>query len=160
MSAEDPPWIAAAKGKLLCFAPNSEEKTCHEIDLIEKLADGTFRISSEYLASEEPRVVQKWSGSITIEGTKACSDITREVLASARFLEDGVELSATEAQPFLDAHIQKFTPLIDHRFCLDLTGDDPLFIVEFSIDGKALPSATTRMRLVAPEDGYRLRPLN
>ena len=156
--ADDDPFAPAKAGKLECFAPNSEKKTCLDMTRYTWEANGQILEEDEYAISTNPLITAKNKDYVEIANGEACQVVSAPKILGANYFRDGVRVLESEEAQFRQRDLRQMSSLVGKRLCMSLSPYEGLFIAEYSIDGIPRPSATNRLKWISPDEGYVLAP--
>lgn len=156
--ANENPLAPAKAGKLWCYEPDSENKTCRSFSRFEWDGAGSIWEEDEIAFSANPLLIMKVRGPTTIEGVSICQIIREETFQKAVFMVDGKPASADQDMTYRETYGARFAPLYGKKFCLDISPYGNVFITQVAIDGTPYPSATSRLKWISPDEDYVLSP--
>ena len=156
--ASEDPLAPAKEGKLWCYEPNSENKTCSSFSRFEWDAAGAIWEEDEIAFSANPLVAMKVRATSTLEGVAICQVIAEETFQNAVFMVDGKPATADEDMAYREKYGSRFAPFYGKKFCLEISPYESIFITQVAIDGTPYPSATSRLKWISPDEGYVLAP--
>src|SRR4051794_20914073 len=87
--AADDPIAPAAHGKVQCYAPNMERKTCASIGAYTRRSDGTVDNRAIVLVAPTPLVVMDTTTPTTIKAGAICGPIRASDIDAATITVDG-----------------------------------------------------------------------
>jgi hypothetical protein len=94
--ANEDPLAPAKEGKLWCYEPNSENRTCGSFSRFEWDAAGNIWEEDEIAFSANPLVSMKVRATTTLEGISICQVLAEETFQNAIFMVDGKTATADE----------------------------------------------------------------
>jgi hypothetical protein len=156
--ANEDPLAPAKAGKIWCYEPDSENKTCRSFSRFEWDAAGTIWEEDELTLSANPLVTMKVRAISTHEGVAICQVIAEESFQKAVFMVDGKPATADEAMAYREQYGSRYAPFYGKKFCLEISPYESIFITQVAIDGTPYPSATSRLKWISPDEGYGLAP--
>jgi hypothetical protein len=152
--ADDGPFASAREGKFMCYAPNSELKTCASLSRLEWDTKGNVWEDGELAISANPLVTVKTKVKAAIEGSTLCETVGEATSQGPIFLVDGKPASEEEHRTYSEAYGARFKPLDGMRICIDISPYESVFITQVTINGTPYPSATSRLKWVSADEGY------
>jgi len=156
-SAEDDVWAPARAGKLACFAPDFDRKTCEWIERFTWQPDGTVTSDARgYDAVLLPGVQMKYTSTSTQENQKLCVTPRQEDLANYQFEVDGQPATAEQTVAYREQFGDAFGDYLGRKICLDISPLGGVFVVQFTVDGTEIPRATGRLAFIEDSDGFIL----
>ena len=156
--ANEDPLAPAKAGKIWCYEPDSENKTCRSFSRFEWDAAGTIWEEDELTLSANPLVTMKVRAISTHEGVAICQVIAEEPFQKAVFMVDGKPATADEDMAYREQYGSRYAPFYGKKFCLEISPYESIFITQVAIDGTPYPSATSRLKWISPDEGYGLAP--
>jgi hypothetical protein len=156
--ADDDPFAPAKTGKLECFAPNSENKTCLDMTRYTWEANGQILEEDEYAISANPLITAKSRDHVEIAHGEACQVVSEQKILGANYFRDRARVSESDEAQFRQRDLRQMSSFVGKRLCMSLSPYESLFIAEYSIDGIPRPSATNRLKWISPDEGYVLAP--
>jgi hypothetical protein len=156
--ANENPLAPAKAGKLWCYEPDSENKTCRAFSRFEWDEAGNIWEEDEMAYSAHPLVTMRVRDSTTIEGTSICQVAKEETFQKAVFLVDGTPAPADQDRIYRETYGARFAPFYGKKFCLDISPYESVFITQVTLDGTPYPSATSRLKWISADEGYVLAP--
>jgi hypothetical protein len=156
--ADDDPYAPAKAGKLGCFAPDSEKKTCVDISTYSFGDNGNVTMEGESAISENPLITVRSKSMATKEGSNLCFVVPEGYGEGHIFLKDGKPMSVQESNSYRENEASRYAQLVNRKICLDISPYGSVFIAQISIDGTPLPAATNRMKWISADEGYVLAP--
>lgn len=158
VQASDDPFADAKAGKIECFSPNTEKKTCFDFSHYTWQADGTVIIEDEVALSANPLISVKTKSVSTVEKSSVCTKVLANSQEYNTFFKDGKPMSTEESAPLQQNLISNRSRFIGRTVCMDISPYESVYIAEFTIDGTPLPTATNRMKWIGTDEGYTLAP--
>jgi hypothetical protein len=156
--ANEDPLAPAKAGKLWCYEPNSENKTCSSFSRFEWDAAGTIWEEDEIALSAIPLVSMKVKATTTLEGVSICQAVAEETFQKAVFMVNGKPATADEDMTYREQYGSRFASFYGKKFCVEISPYESIFITQVAIDGTPYPSATSRLKWISADDGYVLAP--
>ena len=148
----------AKEGKLWCYEPDSENKTCSSFSRFEWDGAGNIWEEDELAISANPLVTMKVRDSTTIEGNSICQVAKEDTFQKAVFLVDGNPAPADQDRTYRETYGTYFAPFYGKKLCLDISPYENVFITQVTIDGTPYPSATSRLKWISADEDYVLAP--
>ena len=156
--ADDDPFGLAKSGKLECFAPDTDKKTCLDISHYTWQPDGTVLMEDEMAVSTHPLISMMVKSLGTVEGSSACVTVAGYSLKNVTFFKEGMPMSEEESVNYLQTANSKNAKLLGKKVCMDISPIGSLFITQFTVDDTPLPAATNRLKWIGADEGYVLAP--
>lgn len=156
--ANEDPLAPAKEGKLWCYEPDSQNKTCHSFSRFEWDSSGTIWEEDEIAFSANPLVSMKIRATTTLEGIAICQVIAEETFQNAVFMVEGKPATTDEDMAYREQYGRRFASFYGKKFCVEISPYENIFITQVAIDGTPYPSATSRLKWISSDEGYGLAP--
>ena len=152
-------WDPSKSGKVECFDPDFEKKTCSAMTTYTWLDDtNVIAHSSYYDRNALPNVLMTGDWEATIRGDKNCTVVSKESFAKTEFQVDGKRVSEEQAATYLARIEGAYRPLYGRTLCADISPVGKAYVVQISADGVPNPTATSYLAWIDPDAGYKLVP--
>lgn len=152
------PLEPAAEGKMQCYVPNLERKTCASLALYKLNPDGTYANTAIVLLNKAPVVLMETVTPVRIVSGAVCGTIQAEDIAKARLTVNGQVLTAEQAAPAL-AQVSAAMATIEGRdICTTYIDNGLNLTAKSTIDGVAQPAMDQAVKWVDPKEGYAVAP--
>lgn len=148
----------AAQGKVQCYKPNTERKTCASTGAYTRRADGGIDNTAVVLVAANPLIVMEATSRVTMKGGAVCAPIVAADVDAARFTINGEPAPEDTAAKIKAALKGSMASLLGHEACTAFAPDGAVLRAEVSVDGKREPSMDQRVIWVSPQDGYSVGP--
>jgi hypothetical protein len=156
------PLAEADNGKLACFRPDRELKTCWIIAAFTKTGDGTYLAAQRSRASNTTDYEMRGQYTYFLKDDRFCYLSNKEDIAKTQFFHLGDEVLHQDLEVLQHIVEQQQKENFGKTWCYAAgnPGADGVIPVASYLDGVQDPSFKTVDKLiwVTPEDGYRLRP--
>ncbi|HVY87237.1 MAG TPA: hypothetical protein VG942_00105 [Hyphomonadaceae bacterium] len=152
------PISQAESGKVQCYQPNLEKKTCRSISGFSAAKDGGFSNPATILVQANPMITVHIVAPVTVKDGKTCGTIRQKDLDQALFSVDAAPASAEQGASLHDQLNAVYKDMIGHEVCVTYVPDGDGFIARGEIDGAPQPNGDQHMIWVAPTDGYHVGP--
>lgn len=152
------PLAPAASGQILCYKPDTAQKTCHSIAEYSALGGGSYTSKATILVSKSPLVVLRSATPVHEEGGAVCGVITEDQLSASTLIVNGNEMSADEAAPLLALGVSALDKIIGKNICTSYSDGNGGLEATATVDGQSRPDLTQSVLWVSPSDGYRVAP--
>jgi hypothetical protein len=151
------PITPASDGKLQCYGPNPETKSCKMLAGYEVSTGGGIVSPATALLSVGPLITMRDVTPVTIKSNQVCAVARPEDFESASFEIQGAPATAAQS-----AILRRKTEALEKRFfgheiCLAFVTVGDEVVVESSVDGVFQPAKNQTVIWVSPEDGYEVR---
>ena len=152
------PLAPAAAGQILCYKPDTAQKTCHSIAEYAAQGNGGFTSKATILVSKSPLVILRSATPVHEEGGAVCGIITADQLSASTLVVNGNEMSADEAAPLLALGVSALDKIIGKNICTSYSDGNDGLQATATVDGQSRPDLTQTVMWVSPSDGYRVAP--
>ena len=154
--AEDDPWAPARTGKIECVNPDFASKTCDSMAVYHWNHDGTIISEDTSILIGIPGIVQSSRTEVTLQGSRMCVVPDARRIEATTFQRDGREVSPQEADGYRRSLLAAYEPAFGRKLCVDISPYGNQYIVQITVDGNELPSATARLAWIDAKDGFHL----
>jgi hypothetical protein len=152
------PLQPASEGKLQCYSPNTERRTCRSLSGYELKPDGTIANTASAMMAPEPVVVMTAVTQVTIKNGQVCGAIRAEQIQNASFTIGGAPASAEQTSTIRERVVAAMTSLFGVEICTTYETAAGTMTAEASIGGVRRPEADQTVIWVSPSDGYKVGP--
>jgi hypothetical protein len=156
--AGDGPLTPARDGKIECFSPSSEYKTCVVITRYTWDSSGRILAESDFALNANPLISLKMTSEAFLEEGTLCGVLQQQSLDSMTFFKNGVLMNENEAANFRGPMTSRFANIIGRKICEDHAPYGSLIVTQYTIDGSPKPELTNRLKWISPDEGYVLAP--
>jgi hypothetical protein len=153
-----PPLQPASEGKLQCYSPNTERRTCRSLAGYELKPDGTIANSATVLLASEPVVVMATVSQVTIKNGQVCGLVRREDVQNASFAIGGAPASPEQTSALRDRLTTAMASLFGVEACTTYETAAGTMTAQAYIGGVRRPEADQTVIWVSPSDGYKVGP--
>lgn len=154
--AEEDHFAPAKAGKIECYGPDFERKTCTVMTRYEWDSSGKVFAIQDGIFSTNPMVAMRSRESVTIKAAETCYDVKKYTREDLTFMEDGVPLPEPRQLELLEKYSRKYTEFVGKTICVEFSPYGSIFITQLTIDGTEFNSGANRMAWISPEDGFTL----
>jgi len=152
------PIAPADSGKLQCYAPIAETKSCASLAGYQRRSDGKIYNPATVMISPSPLITMKSATVVTIKDGKVCGFITADDAATAEFLIAGKPADAPQTAKMRELLAKAQQHLFGREICTRyLPQTDGSLLASATLDGAPQPP-DQKVIWVSPEDGYEVRP--
>lgn len=146
------------RGKLQCYLPDVETRTCVAIASYAKQTDGSWINVADQIAPmpSSPRMVTRTR--VTIDGDTICGPIKRDDILRSEFIAPTGRLSPEDAERMAMMIADAMASVLDRVICTRYKYQDGAIIAEISIDGVRQSSLDEPIGWIDANSGYVLRP--
>ncbi|HEV7691525.1 MAG TPA: hypothetical protein VGO52_11900 [Hyphomonadaceae bacterium] len=148
----------AGEGKLQCYSPNRERKTCMSMASYRKNAKGEFENPSSVLVNPNPVIVMDTVTPVTIRDGKVCGPIRKADIETARFSVNGAEVTGEAAAKLRQLMVTQSGSMLDREICTAYVPKDGVLVAQATIDGAPMAAPVQQVIWVSPSDGYKVAP--
>ena len=152
------PIAPATQGKVECYMPDVEHKTCHSLVSYLLKADGSIASTETMVLVRSPVIIISMPHAVTVKGDKVCGYIALDDVGLATFTIDGTPATPEVTAKLRDRLQANYRPLYNREICTRYVNDADGTKSEVSIDGVVQPSGVERVAWVSPSDGYKVQP--
>jgi hypothetical protein len=156
--ADDGPLTPARDGKIECFSPSSEHKTCVAITRYTWISNGDIIAESDFALNANPLISLKMTSEAFLEEGDLCGVLQQQSVDGMTFFKNGVLMNEDEAADFRGPMTSRFATIIGRRVCEDHAPYGSLIVTQYTIDGSPKPELTSRLKWISPDEGYVLAP--
>lgn len=151
----------ARAGKLQCYEPDVQRKTCRGLFRTVVKPDGTATSGGDVLLNvvngNSVLIMRSPQSSVTIKGNMTCGPIRRSDIEDAEFLLDGKPVNAASDRRMKDDMEARQAARGGQTECSVFTPAGDTWVVTDTLDGKPQPNSA-HMIWVGPADGYKVAP--
>lgn len=147
-----------ALGKLQCYLPDVEAKTCVAIASYTRQADGSWVNLADQLVPIPPSPRMLTRTRVTIEGDTICGPIRRDDILHSEFIAPAGRLPPEDATRMATMLADAMASVVDRMICTRYSYQGSAVIAEISIDSVRQSSLDEPIAWIAADAGYTLRP--
>ena len=159
--AYENPMGPAEQGKIACFKPKVEAKTCWGILRYKKLDVLKYEVSARVRFRNTTDFEMRSTSAVTLKANRICSVLDKAELDGAHFFHLGDEVIKQDLDDLRAQVEDQFQNRFGKEYCDELTAPaaDGMIKITTYVDGTAiLPgSGMEAMKWISPDDGYKLR---
>src|SRR5579872_861686 len=151
------PIAPASDGKLQCYGPNTETKSCKALAGYEVAAGGGIVNPMTSLLSTGPRITLRDVTPVRIKSNQVCAVAGRNDFESATFEVEGEPATAAQSAMLkrrLEAAEKRF---FGHEICIAYVTVGDEIVAESSVDGVFRPAMNQKVMWVSPDDGFQVQ---
>ena len=152
------PLAPASEGKVECYLPDAQRKTCHSLISYVLKADGSASSNETMVLLRSPVILISMPHDVLVKGDKVCGFITFDDVGRATFTIDGAPASDEQTAKLRDRLQSNYRPLYNKEICTRHLHDVDGTKSEVSIEGVVQPSGVELVAWVSPSDGYKVQP--
>jgi hypothetical protein len=152
--AEEDYFAPAKTGKLECYNPDSQSKTCTSIGRYTWQPDGKIIAEWEEEIVGEPGITARSRGAVSIANNRVCSVISTTAEDDYVIRQEGKELGKKEAANYSATIISNLSELKGKTVCVSLSPYGEAYVLGVTINGYTPMASTKYMRWISPSDGY------
>lgn len=152
------PLAPARAGKVQCYSPNVEKRTCGAIAAYTLRPDGKWDNKARVLVAPVPVVVLEAVTVVDVEGEAICGPLARKDLEAASVSADGVAMPHEDARIVIEQVAAAFAGMgmLDVRSCTIYRPDGDGLRTEDTIDGKPRPDLKQHVIWIDADEAYSL----
>jgi hypothetical protein len=152
------PIAQAESGKVQCYQPNKEKKTCRSIAGYSPAKDGSFSNPATIMILAKPLTIVHISSPVTVKDGKTCGTIRQKDLDQAVFSIDGAPATPEQSASLHQQLGEVYKGMMGHEVCVTYAPDGEGFIARGEVDGVAQSGGDQHMIWVSPAEGYHVAP--
>lgn len=150
--------LAAADGKVECYQPDDEKRTCRSIASYQRTNDQTYANTAIVLVSSAGPVTLETVTPVAVKAGAVCGSIRADDIGAGKLRVAGRLLPEAEAAPVLSQIAESMAPLIDREICTSYEPSEAGLTAKATIAGVYQADADQRVKWVAPDEGYVVAP--
>lgn len=152
------PLAEGLAGKIQCYRPNVEKKTCGALSSYSTRRDGAILNTAEVMLSSNPVVVMRTTSTVTVKGEAVCGPVRKQDIDRATITVNGSELPDDKAVAARAQIAGAFKEMFGKEVCTAYVPNGDKFTAQVTLDGKLKPEYAQTVIWVKPEDGYTVGP--
>ena len=152
------PLALAADGKVQCYQPDDQKRTCRSIAAYQRRGDGTYANTAIVLISTAGPVTLETITPVTVKAGAVCGSIRPEDINAGKLRVADRILSNSEAAPVLARIALSMASLINKEICTSYVQSAGGLTAKATIEGVYRSDADQRVKWVQPGDGYTVSP--
>lgn len=157
-AAHADPLAEGLAGKIQCYRPNLEKKTCGALSSYSLRRDGAILNTAEVLLSPNPVLVMKTVSTVTMKGEAVCGPVRKEDIDVATLTVNGAALPDDQAAALRAKIAGAFKDMFGKEVCTTYVPVGDKLTAQVTLDGKLKPEYSQTVVWVKPEDGYTVGP--
>jgi hypothetical protein len=146
----------AAQGKLQCFMPNRERRTCLSLAGYQPDGKGGFLSTAEILVEPDPLLTMRMTAPVVIREGTICGPLREESYEKAEFLSAGKPFESKRKYEILAALLEASASMFGREICTRYTVSGDHLVAETMLDPTDANRVTMDVIWVSPEEGYRV----
>jgi hypothetical protein len=150
------PLAMAGEGRLQCYRPDVQKKTCQSIASYLKTGPGTY--DNKALIPVAAHATLETHTPVVIRGDAVCGYMRGEDVLAGTLRLDGEVLAPEKAKPFLERIAQGVAPMSGKEICTRYESSGAGLSAKVSIGGTYQPDGDQVVTWVSPADGYTVQP--
>jgi hypothetical protein len=151
------PISEASAGKLQCYNPDRERRTCQSLAGYALDPAGKILNTATVLISGQPLITMETVSEVIIKDGQVCGAILRKDIDNARIVVNGQQLPRGQAEPLRQQIVMAFEPALGHEICTRYVRQADAYVASATDNGKPM-EPETEVLWVAREDGWRVAP--
>ena len=159
--ADENPLAPAEQGKIACFKPKVEAKTCWGILRYKKLEGLKYEVSARVRFRDTTDFEMRSTSTVTLKANRICSVLDKAELDRAHFFHLGDEVIKQDLDDLRAQVEDQFQNRFGKEYCDELTAPaaDGMIKITTYVDGTALlpGSGMETMKWISSDEGYKLR---
>ena len=150
------PLTPALSGKLQCYQPNLETKTCASLAGYTPNKDGSFANQAAVRLSASPLLIWSSETTVVIKSGAVCGRTLKKDIGASQFLLAGKAVVGEQLIALRDLVTAAFAPMLEREICTTYVPEKYGLTAVVRVDGVADPKLNQPVIWVSPEDHYRL----
>jgi hypothetical protein len=147
----------ASAGKLQCYSPNREKKTCQSMAAYRTTAKGGIENPASVLLNPNPLIVMNTVSPVTVREGKVCGPLRKADIEKATFTVSGAQADEATTAKVRQFAATQLAPVLEREVCTTYTPKGDTLIANATMDGAPLPGEQVVI-WVSPSDDYRVAP--
>jgi hypothetical protein len=150
------PLAEGLAGKVQCYRPNPEKKTCSALSSYSMRRDGALLNTAEVMLSANPVLVMRTVSTVTIKGEAVCGPVRKDDIDSATIIVNGAVLADDKVAK--EQIAGAFKDMFGKEVCTTYVPNGDKFTAQVTLDGKLKPEYSQIVIWVKPDDGFVVGP--
>jgi hypothetical protein len=146
----------AEKGKLQCYRPDVEKKTCQSIASYQRTGAGSY--DNKALIPLSPNATLETHTLVLIKAGAVCGFVRGQDVLAGTLRIDGSVVEPEKAKPILERVAQAMAPMADKEICTTYEPSGTDFTAKISIGGTYRPDQDETVKWISPAEGYSVKP--
>jgi hypothetical protein len=161
-ASEDNPMAPAEQGKLACYKPNVERKTCWVIIALKSLGDGKYETKVRARFHNTSDYETRYTTTMEWKDGRFCNKLDKAQYERAQFFHLGDEVIKQDLEDLRNSILDQAKNDFGKEFCDSYEAPDAKGLIKLKayVDGveQAPGTSIETMMWISPDDGYKLRP--
>jgi len=150
------PLAMAEQGRVQCYRPNVEEKTCQSIASYRQTGPGAY--DNTALIPVSGNATLETHTPVLIKGDAVCGFIRGQDALAGMLRVDGEVVDAAKAKSILEHVAQALAPMANKEICTRYEPAGADFTAKVSIGGTYRPDQDETVKWIGPAEGYSVTP--
>lgn len=150
------PLATAEQGKLQCYRPDVQKKTCQSIASYQRTGPGTYDNGAVIPVSADATL--ETHTPVVIRGDAVCGFVRRKDTITGKLRVDGQIVDTDKAKPVLERIAEAMAPMAGKEICTRYIPSGAEFTAKVSIGGTYQPDQDETVKWIDPADGYTVTP--
>jgi len=150
------PLVLAEEGKLQCYRPDVQKKTCQAIAAYRRTGPGTY--DNTALIAVGADATLETHAPVAIKGSAVCGFVRGQDVIAGTLRVGGQVLDPEKAKPILERIAQAMAPMADKEICTTYQPAGADFTAKISIGGSYRSDQDESVKWISPADGYTVTP--
>lgn len=146
------PLALADKGKLQCYRPDVEKKTCQSIASYQRTGPGTY--DNKALIPVPADATLETHTPVVIKGGAVCGFVRGQDVIAGTLRVHGEALDPEKAKPILESIVQAMASMAGKEICTTYVPSGTDFTAKISITGSYRSDQDETVKWIRPTDGY------
>ena len=152
------PLAEGLAGKVQCYRPNPDKKTCGALSSYSLRRDGAILNTAEVMLTANPVLVMRTTSTVTVKGEAVCGPVRKEDIDSATITVNGSALPDDKSVAVKAQIAGAFKDMFGKEVCTTYVPTGDKLTAQVTLDGKLKPEYSQTVIWVKPEDGYTVAP--
>jgi hypothetical protein len=150
------PISKAEEGKMQCYRPDVEKKTCQSIASYQRTGPEAY--DNKALISLSANVTLEMHTPVIIKSGSVCGFVKAQDVLDGTLRFNGVPVEAERAKPILEQVAEAMAAITDKEICTEyrMSGND--LAARVSVGGTYQPDHDQTVKWIGPDDGYIVTP--
>jgi hypothetical protein len=150
------PLTPALSGKLQCYQPDLQKKTCASLAGYTSNGDGSFNNKALVRLSASPLLVWSSDTTVFVKSGAVCGRTQKTTIEASQFSLTGQAVVGNQLTTLRDRVTTAFAPMLDREICTTYVPTKSGFTATVTVDGVADPKLTQQVIWVSTKDGFQV----
>ena len=150
------PIVVAEEGRLQCYRPDVQKKTCQSIASYRRTGPQTYNNTA--LIPLSSNATLETETAVVIKSDAVCGFVNRRDVLAGTLRINGAIVEPEKAKPILERVAQAMAALADKEICTQYQASGTEFTAKISIQGSYQPDQDQAVKWIKPHEGYVVTP--